>query len=130
MSRVLFACVALALASGASAADKKPEPKNESVAGKVTFKGKPLPRGAVAFYSDDGSAYSMPLAADGTYKLALPAGAYRLAVVVPAPKPADPMDPKGEPIVVIPKKYQSPETSGLTYKVIAGKQTFDIDLKD
>jgi hypothetical protein len=39
-------------------------------------------------------------------------------------------DPKGKkPFVAIPEKYGRPNTSGLTFEVKKGEQTYDVDLR-
>src|SRR5438045_4067984 len=124
MSRVLISCLVLLIASSAFAEDKKPEPKGEPVGGKVTFDGKPLPGGTVTFVTKDGKT-SVPakIAEDGTFKATVPTGSYRITVSPVAKKD----DPKK--YVPIPAKFGDPDTSGLTYEVKAGAQTFDIELK-
>jgi hemoglobin len=105
-----------------------PDQKSEedgagTVSGKVTYKGKPLPAGTVAFHSKDGKAISTKLSEDGTYAAEkVPAGEYNLAVETDSAK--------GSPkYVAIPAKYADPKTSGLTYTVKKGKQQFDIALE-
>src|SRR5436190_387799 len=123
MRRILAVCV-LAFAPSAFAEDKKPEPKGEPVDGKVFFKGQALPGGTVTFVSKDGkTSVSAAIGADGIYKAVVPAGEYRVAVSTAAKKD----DPKK--YVPIPAKYGDPEKSGLTYSVVKGKQTFDLQLQ-
>jgi hypothetical protein len=43
------------------------------------------------------------------------------------PPPRQP--PPGKVFTPVPAKYQSPETSGLTFVVKAGPNTFDVDMK-
>jgi Carboxypeptidase regulatory-like domain/Bacterial-like globin len=107
--------------------EKKPEDKKpageESVEGKVTYKGKPLPSGTITLVGEKGTAVTGAIAEDGSYKLAgLQPGTYKVAV-------ATPKVGEKEPPVKIPEKYSDPEKSGLTYEVKKGKQTFDISLE-
>src|SRR5262249_42149880 len=91
---------------------------NESVEGKVTFGGKVLDGGTITLTSAKGSA-SGTIGKDGTYKVEkLEAGEYSVSVSE---------QPGGT--VKVPAKYGDAKTSGLTYDVKKGKQTFDIDLK-
>jgi hypothetical protein len=124
--------LAVLLASGLAAAqDKKPEAKGEEVSGKVTFNGKPLPSGTVTFVSKDGkTTVAGAIAEDGTYRVILPGGEYGVAITTaPQKKKDDPKDPpKKVPVFQIPAKYGDVKTSGITYKVAKGKQSFDIDL--
>jgi hypothetical protein len=123
MKRLACACVVL-LAGVATADDKKPEPKGEEVSGKVLLNGAPLKAGSVTFASKDGkTTVATPIAEDGTYLARVPQGEYTVAIGPPKVK-----DPKNPP-PAIPAKYSDPKTSGITYTVTAGKQTFDLDLK-
>jgi len=128
--------------------DKKPEEKKGdtgTVSGKVTYKGKPLPGGNVTFAGKDGKSLAAAIHEDGTYSLEkVPPGEYKVAVETESLRKAAPgggVPPKGgdkiapppaadaPKYVAIPVKYANPETSGLTYTVKTGKQTFDIDLE-
>jgi hypothetical protein len=129
--RILTLFAVLLGSSFASAEDKKPDPaKAEEVSGKVAYNGKPLPGGTVTFVSKDGkTTIAGALAEDGTYKVALPAGEYGIAITTDSPKKKDDKDPpKKVPVLKIPAKYGDVKTSGLVYKVASGKQSFDIEL--
>ncbi|MBM3981943.1 MAG: hypothetical protein FJ304_17050 [Planctomycetes bacterium] len=118
MTRVLVACLVIALGSAARA-EAKPEP----LTGKVSLDGKPLVAGTVTFVAKDGKAATVPLAADGTYSAALDPGEYRVAIKGPEPK-------KGEvPPVLVPAKYGDPATSGLVIVATGKNQVHDIELK-
>lgn len=125
MTRVLVACLALALGSAARA-EAKPEP----LTGKVSLDGKLLVAGTVTFVAKDGTAATVPLAADGTYSVVLDPGAYRVAIKGPEPKKVDAPPKTGEvPPVLVPAKYGDPATSGLVIVVKGGQQVHDIELK-
>jgi len=132
MRRILGAFVLL-LASGFGAADdKKPDPpKGEEVSGKVTLDGMPLTGATITFLSKDGKTKVDAEIKDGDYKATVPVGEYGVGIAsVPPPKknPKDP--PKEEKILpVVPAKYNDPKTSGITAKVVAGKNELNFDLK-
>ena len=103
------------------------------VAGKVTLGGAPLTAGGVLFMNDAGDAASAELASDGTYTLHCKPARYKVAVTPPAP--VDPLGtPAGAPArpaapsAPVPKRYHDLATSGLTYEVKEGNNTFDIPL--
>lgn len=118
-----------------------------TVSGVITFQGKPVTAGTVTFRNDDkGLVASMPLGADGRYQLRfagglqIPVGAYD--VTISPPEPHVPTagelasgDAAGKTSVPhaspdIPQKYRSPKTSGLTFEVNAGENTFDLDMRN
>src|SRR5581483_1214383 len=105
--------------------DKKAEEKNAtSVSGKVTYKGLPLPAWTISLKPKDGAAFLSAIGEDGSYKLTdVPPGEYAVTVETDSVKPP-------ARFVKLPKKYAGPETSGLKYTVVKGKQTFDIVLND
>jgi hypothetical protein len=127
----------------ASAGDDKPVPAG-SVEGTVTFEGKPLPGGTVAFHPAKGKPVVGVLRADGTYAIkTIPPGKYRVTIETDSAKPrpkdkAPPKDkdtPKTEPpgdaarYVPIPRLYGDANTTPLIVEVPADKQTFDINLR-
>jgi len=124
-----------------------------TVKGKVTYKGNPLPAGCAVVFMHETK--SLPatgsIGADGTYSLMMGgkpevlAGAYKVSLTPPASvaSGADPSNPeaykafmmgKGAKSTVekppFPQKYRMAETSGLTFTVKEGPNTFDIELKD
>jgi hypothetical protein len=129
-----------------------------TVKGQVTISGKPLYVGTVTFVTDDNRSGSATIDQNGNYVMGdAPVGDVKVTVTVPkvggmagmmGGKPARPKSPVGEmkdpnnpsqggpaaapvdpsKIVPIPDKYSTVETSGLTYKVEKGEQTFDIKL--
>ena len=115
-----------------------------NVTGKVSYKGQPLPYGNVQF-STSGGAFVSEIASDGSYSISgVPTGSAKITVNCQDPGYVEYMKalssagrdpkapkPKGKPedFDRIPTKYNSFETSGLTYDVKSGNTTFDIDLK-
>jgi hypothetical protein len=93
------------------------------VSGRVTYKGKPLPGGAVLF---DCGKVKMRAQIDeaGHYTLAdVPAGQARVAV--------DPQPAGKAPRVQLPARYSDPSRSGLVVTIARGGQTtYDINLED
>lgn len=117
------------------------------VSGTITYKDKPVVNASVSFTPVEGSGPAATGLTDsaGHYNLgtlttndgAMP-GKYRVGVIARgperAPKPGEvnsgmpgEMMP-GAP--VIPTKFFAPDTSGLTFEVVAGRNTADFPLKD
>jgi hypothetical protein len=136
---------------GCSSSSLPPGPKG-TVTGKVTYNGNPVPAGSTITFIHGGT--SLPamgqIGADGSFKLMMqggdqvPAGTYAVSVSPPpsaeiseetdmeaykaimeggATAPKTPAGP-------FPQKYQSAETSGVTFDVKEGANTFDLDMKD
>jgi hypothetical protein len=128
----VVALTALAVAALPSAlADGKPaETKTGSISGKVTFLGKPLPAGTVTFHPAEGKPVSVQIQEDGTYAVKdMPAGASKVTVETESVKKAKvPPGTKPKKYVAIPQKYAKPETTDLTFRVVEGKQIFNIEL--
>jgi len=136
--RTLFCLLAIALAGcGASTG---------SVTGKVTLNGEVVNGGTVTFIGSDQKVVTAPISAEGEYTIPkLPPGAAKIGVMplptMPKGKGMDMMDPSkmgggaekpSEPPPKprpIPKRYQDPEKSGLTYTVTKGSQEHDIKLE-
>jgi hypothetical protein len=125
------------------------------VKGKVTIAGKPLTTGSVMFIGKNTLTASATIK-DGEYSMPdAPLGDVVIRVSVPKPPPSGlakmrlppgtketkSVDPEGSGksisimgevpanIVPIPDKYGNEATSGLTYTVVKGEQTHNIDLK-
>ncbi len=117
-----------------------------TVTGKVTLDGEPVPQGcAVTFVSSAGFTASAKVGAGGSYTLlnvdkpAIPVASYKVAVAQPAAEVSGAdyekyMSPDGgggakTAPETIPAKYQSTETSGLSFDVKEGPNTINIELK-
>lgn len=112
------------------------------VKGKVSYKNAALSTGQVHFFGETGTSRSAAIGADGTYEVSdCPIGKVRVAVVAttfkskgPAPVGPDFIPnfdaPPAEEVSLIPKKYNTPETSDLNLNVSAGRQAFNINLVD
>jgi hypothetical protein len=134
----VLVCLLLAAAGCGSRGD---------VAGKVTCKGKPLVWGTVIIVGGDGIPVPGNIEKDGTYRVrGVHIGEGKVAVASPNPKEAyekarnmarkgqvlstlSPPDVDPKQWFAIPRKYESPEGSGLTVTVGRGETPFDIDLK-
>jgi len=117
-----------------------------SVTGTITLGGAPLPAGLVSFLAEDGTVVSANVDANGSYRVEnVPTGLAKVMVYtafndnlgamgdalknqgrdparfkdVPNPSP---------PLVVVPQKYSTPETSGLSVTVGRGETKYDIPL--
>jgi hypothetical protein len=118
------------------------------VSGKVTYKGEPLHMGTVLFTAANGWTGTSQINEDGTYSIAnVPPGLAKVAVDTPSEKGRTPPGGKAQrrpredapnepstaaPVhapVKIPDKYKKPETSGLTFEVNGGRQTYNIALE-
>jgi hypothetical protein len=125
------------------------------VSGKVTYQGRPLTSGSVTFHGADGRTDSGSITPEGNYTVPqAPVGTAKVTVLVRPSRPgrlpqegpaketpkhpgegkagkhpsAGPAAQAGRP-QVIPKKYEDPNQSGLTFTVTTGKQTIDIPLE-
>ena len=129
------------------------------VSGSVTYKGKALPSGVVSFVGSDNQVASGHIGADGSYSVpAVAVGPAKVSVqvatvgkksIMMGPPSGDKKMTSGGPkdmaersaittgegaatpaaVVQIPLEYGNPDTSGLTFTVQPGANTFDIDLK-
>jgi hypothetical protein len=126
-----------------------------AVKGRVTTNKKPLTTGTVMFYGKNGVTASAPIDTKGDYEMKdAPLGECKVVVIVEAPtdpsvrmrlkgagpkmpemknpeeaSPALPSNPQvPKEVVLIDAKYSKPETSGLTFTVNKGEQTYNIDL--
>ncbi|HUT88246.1 MAG TPA: carboxypeptidase-like regulatory domain-containing protein [Thermoguttaceae bacterium] len=124
-----------------------------TVTGTVTLNGEPVPAGCtVTFISDDGHAASGKVGPGGSYQLSagaegnnVPAATYKVSITPPGKADASEADydkmmeaesageasqeetqPAEE---VIPAKYQTTGTSGLSFEVKAGSNTIDVPLE-
>jgi hypothetical protein len=130
--------------------------EHAEVSGKVLFQGKPLPGGVVNFVAVNGAfANTGFIDEKGNYTIKPPVGEVRIGVdnrmlinqgsqkdrpkdekTLRGKKAAEAQQdqPQQGPLkgryVQIPKSYTDPTTSGLTYTVKPGAQTYDIELSD
>src|SRR5262245_39322735 len=108
---------------------------NPYVAGKVTYKDKPLTYGTVSFVGQDGKKQAASIVGDGSYKLMEPPlGTVKVCVEVKPiklnlGKDKDKKTEK-EPLSPIPAHYADPSKSGLTTEIKEGANTYDIELKE
>jgi hypothetical protein len=118
------------------------------VSGQVLLpNGKPMPGGEVTFTTADGFASVGVVDEKGNYKISAPVGDVKVSVTNQMLNPAAkgggkaagrgagrPGEPEPSPVkgtyIPINKKYFTPDTSGLTYKVTKGAQTYDIKLPE
>ncbi len=131
--------LALLMASGVGCGPSNPDqPDTLPVGGKVTYKGKPVPKGTITFQSDGGRMATGEIQEDGTYSLttARPgdgavAGHHRVSIVAnegdPTLMPSSPgyVRPKN----LVPVKYNQPEQSGIEANVTKDSKEIDFDLK-
>ncbi len=140
-------CAALLLALVAAAGCGSSHPPTVRVSGRITYEGKPLEAGEVAFQptlAPDGALLRPavgPIGPDGTYVLSTFAhgdgivpGEYAVVVTSYLGDPlVEELDPSPPPRPSrIPLKYASPATSGLQATIPAnarGRLTFDFDLE-
>jgi hypothetical protein len=101
------------------------------VSGKVTLDGKAMTLGTVMFVPETGRAGSGVIGSDGSYRLttyepddgAL-VGLHKISVAIPEGSETR----SARAAVAIPRKYMSPESSGLTFDVKAGVEN-QVDLQ-
>ena len=100
------------------------------VTGKVTMNGSPLPGGKVTFVFDDAKTppATTNIQGDGGYTLVTPPEGSVKITVEGMGRPSV-VQKDTPPPVKVPAKYAKAQTSGLTYTVIKGKQTKDLELK-
>lgn len=118
----------------------KTGPQMARVTGKVTYEGKPVPKGTITFVATapDGRNAVGTLDANGTYRLQTEQpgdgallGDYKVTISAHDEPvldyiPAKPVAPK----LLAPAKYESPTSSDLKATVRAGSNSIDFDLKD
>lgn len=110
-------------------------PATGTVQGKITVNGTPLTAGLITFHSEVGNhdAFSAPVK-DGRYETgAIPAGPCKVTVIhssvaKPAAGGSDLGRARTAGAVEVPEKYGRADTSGLTFTIKLGANTFDRDL--
>jgi hypothetical protein len=126
-------------------------PPPGDVKGTVTYQGKPLRSGQVAFIPQSGVPVTADISADGTYEIHnVPPGEAFLTVVSLPPdskgpgvqlmqyrqkhreavknNQPPPPPPPTEQVLLLPAKYADPQTSELRFTVESGPNTCNIDL--
>lgn len=144
-STSLRTVIALSLFAGISLLSGCSKPFG-TVTGIITLGGTPLPAGQVSFLAEDGTVVSADVDANGTYRVDnVPVGLARVTVYTAlnmdpgamgdilknqGRDPAKFKDvPKSSPpLVAVPQKYSTPETSGLSVSVGKGETKYDIPL--
>ena len=134
LARWLVVIVALTVGCG--------EPSNRtSVTGRVTLDGEPLTEGGVSTKIDGGRGSSGQIQPDGTFELGHPAdgpgaalGTHRVTVtafnVDAGALDDDSVEISGPIRSLVPIRYSSPKTSGLSFEVTAdGENDFTLELK-
>lgn len=125
-------CLSLALAAGCR------REVRATVSGKIDYEGQPLNSGYVTFQVNNLVTRGGDIGKDGSYKVdGLPFGSAVVAIYVegappPVPEGITPTAVPGtyeENPVLIPKKYETLETSGITVQVAMPEQSFDIHLE-
>lgn len=128
--KILLTGLLLAALSGCGG-PQAPKREFADVAGKVSYKGKPLIKGQVMFQPGTGSAIAGEIKADGTYTLKGVIGSNTVMIVSRdemGETSADKPESRQMPKTYIPDKYGGP-SSGLIYEVKKGSNTADFDLK-
>jgi hypothetical protein len=147
MRKVALAALALAAFAISSCSLRGPEvPLPEtgaSLEGKITYAGEPVPLAAVIIVPGHGDGTTGFADDDGHFKIAnVPTGEVRIAVdtgpargqlmgrAMAGTDPTAKGGKKATPpkIVDLPKKYQSPDTSGFKTTIQKGENTFNIDI--
>ena len=100
------------------------------ISGKVTYRGKPLPHGQVVMIRGSGQMIAGEIQADGTYRIEAPVGENMVQIFCAVD--SSPMEGKGikDPKSLVPRRYTSYATSGLTVNVLDGENTKDWQLTD
>jgi hypothetical protein len=110
-----------------------------AVSGKVTYQGKPVPKGTITFLTDDpkGRNATGEIGPDGSYTLqteeprdGAQLGEYRVTIFAHDEPILDYTPPRPiPPKLLVPSQYENPDTSGLKKTVVRGSNVFDFDLK-
>jgi hypothetical protein len=135
--RLLFLLCCGGLIAALVAGCEQSGPKMVQVEGKVTYKGKPVPRGYVSFFAKKGNpSMEVPIGPieDGEYQVktrtkdGMTPGRYQVAVN--AAKQIDPKNPYFTDWLV-PEKYSNPKTSKLEVEVVENPQpgAYDIHIE-
>jgi hypothetical protein len=115
-------------------------PEKAKVSGKVTYNGKPVPKGTITFVStkEGGRNAVGSIETDGSYRVQTEQpgdgailGDYKVTVYAHDEAVLDYIPPKPvEPKILSPTKYENPNTTDLKATVQRGSNTINFDLKD
>lgn len=121
---VLWGCAVLSVALGCSRTHQAAESR---VSGAVTLNGTALTSGQVSFFSgESGTGGMATLNGEGHYEIkGLAPGNYEITVTPQEPIPNGPPVPPSD----LPGKYASATTSGLSFSLKPGSNTFNLELK-
>ena len=138
-TRMLAAFGGLLIGAISGCAEPLERPKTFPVAGKVTYKGQPVPRGTITFQPDQGQASVGEIQPDGTYRLttfvpgdgALPGHHRVLVIASTADTTKMPRSSPGwtPPKALVPKKYNTLDTSRLQATVSPDGAKIDFKLE-
>jgi hypothetical protein len=99
------------------------------ISGVVKFRGEALPAGTITFINDRNGARVGIIQPDGSYSVTgMPTGSARITVIAPLPLPK--RGKAASKVVPIPTKYADPAESGLSYTVVHGTQTHEVNLTE
>ena len=102
-----------------------------AVSGTVTYQGKSLAGGRIAFVHESGHALAADIDASGRYTAEAYQGTGRVTISSRGP---DQPNPRGKPAFMpgkslIPEKYDDPQTSRLKFDAQSGENQLNFDLK-
>jgi hypothetical protein len=108
------------------------------VSGKVTYKGKPVPNGTVMFVPAEGPAATGEIGPDGSYRLTTYVpndgavlGSHKVSITALQDTGGGlPEQRSGTPPSLLPPKYLSHDTSGLTAEVKPSDNQVNFDLQN
>jgi hypothetical protein len=102
-----------------------------TVTGKITYAGKAVSNGLIAFANADDRQWGEAIRPDGTYVCQLPPGEYTVRIDAPGTLPENWTSQRDRPPPLTPRqaplKYSRFETSKLTAKVAGDKDPLTID---
>jgi hypothetical protein len=102
-----------------------------SVSGRVSYHGVGLSSGVVQFFGESGDPVVGMVQMGGTYTVwDPPAGNVKITVSTTPPKYVSKAPPAQGAGNILPDRYANPDTSGLTFRVTGGQQSYDIVLTD
>lgn len=124
-------CLLLLMLAIVGCGDGRVKLPTAPVTGTVTYQGKPLSSGNIAFFHPSGQAAGAKLEADGTFKLSAFQGSNKIAIECNEPASDTGRRMGKRPKSLIPERYVNYTTSGLTLEVKPGeKNTAEFTLTD